>query len=135
MKALPYLGFDGRCAEAFRFYQRTFGGDLEIMTHGDSPIADEVPDAAHDRVLHACLTVGEMVLMGSDAPPDWHGTPEGLSVSLQLSDVVDAERIFATLADGGAVEMPLGKTFWAERFGMVTDRFDIPWMVNCGPGT
>lgn len=133
MKALPYLGFDGQCAEAFRFYQETLGGDLEIMTHGDSPIADEVPPGSHDRVMHACLTAGELILMGSDAPPDWHSTPQGLSVSLHLSDVDEAERIFTALADGGAVEMPLGKTFWAERFGMATDRFGIPWMVNCGP--
>lgn len=135
MRVLPYLGFDGQCAEAFGFYQETLGGDLEIMTNGESPIADEVPGEAHDRVLHACLSAGDLVLMGSDAPPDWHATPQGLSVSLQLSDVDEAERIFAALADGGAVEMPMGKTFWAERFGMVTDRFGIPWMVNCGPGT
>lgn len=132
MRMTPYLNFDGQCAEAFRFYERVLGGKIEaMMTHGESPIAGQVPPEWHDRILHARLTVGNQVLMGSDAPPEYYQKPQGLYVSLQIDNPADAERIFRALAENGTVTMPLQKTFWAGRFGMLIDRFGTPWMVNC----
>jgi PhnB protein len=131
MKTLPYLNFDGTCAEAFRFYADVLRADkLEVMTHGDSPIAAEIPPDWHPRVLHAYLEAGGAVLMASDTPPGYDGDPRGMYVSLQVGSSAEAERIFAALADGGKVTMPLEKTFWAERFGMLVDRYGTPWMVN-----
>ena len=133
MQIHPYLNFDGQCREAFTFYQQCLGGTIEMMqTHGESPIAGDVPPEWHDRILHARLTVGAAVLMGSDSPPEYYAQPQGLYVSLQVDDPADADRIFRTLAEGGAVTMPFEKTFWAAGgFGMLVDRFGTPWMVNC----
>jgi PhnB protein len=128
----PYLNFNGNCAEAFRLYEKVLGGRIEaLMTHGESPIADQVPPHWSDRVLHARLAIGDTVLMASDSPPEHYTKPSGLYVSLQVEDPVEADRIFYALADQGSVTMPIEKTFWAERFGMLVDRFDIPWMINC----
>jgi PhnB protein len=140
MQFTPYLNFNGDCEAAFRFYERVLGGKIEIMqTHGESPIAGEVPPTWHSRILHARLTVGDAVLMASDTPPEMYQQPQGLTVSIGLQDIAEAERIFRELAEGGRVTMPIGKTFWAERFGMLVDRFGIPWMINCdttvGSGT
>jgi PhnB protein len=128
----PYLNFDGDCAEAFRFYERVLGGRIEAMTtHGDSPIADQVPPAWHDRIMHARLVVGDAVLMASDSPPEHYQKPAGLYVTLNVQDPAEADRIFNALAENGTVTMPIDKTFWAERFGMLVDRFGTPWMINC----
>jgi PhnB protein len=81
--------------------------------------------------MHGTLTLRDRVLMGSDAPPDRYEAPKGFSLSLQLTDVGEAERVFRDLSNGGTVVMPLAPTFWAARFGMLVDRFGIPWMVNC----
>jgi PhnB protein len=132
MQFTPYLNFNGDCEAAFRFYERVLGGKIEAMsTHGESPIAGEVPANWHSRILHARLVVGEAVLMASDSPPEMYERPQGLYVSIGVHDVADAERIFHALAEGGRITMPIGKTFWAERFGMLVDRFGIPWRINC----
>ncbi|MDQ3557459.1 MAG: VOC family protein [Gemmatimonadota bacterium] len=131
MQFTPYLNFDGQCAEAFRFYEQVLGGELEMQTHGDSPIAGEVPPETHDLILHARLKVGDALLMASDSPSEHYEKPQGLYVSIQVDDPADAERIFHALAENGKVTMPIEKTFWAERFGMLVDRFGTPWMVNC----
>jgi PhnB protein len=81
--------------------------------------------------MHVTLKVGDSVLMGSDAPPDRYKKPEGFTVNIALNDVAEAERIFHALAENGTVGMPIQQTFWAERWGMLTDRYGIPWMVNC----
>jgi len=129
-----YLGFKGECATAFKFYERCFGGKLELMlTYGESPMADQVTPASREQIIHARLRVGNTLLMGSDAPPDHYQQPKGLYVSVGVDTVADAERIFGELAEKGGVQMPMTKTFFAERFGMVTDRFGIAWMVNCEP--
>ena len=130
MRVNPYLVFNGDCADAFAFYEQVLGGNLTVQTHGQSPMAEQVSPEWHSRVLHARLEVGDTVLMGSDRPPDSAETPEGFSVSLQADDPAEAERIFAALADGGTTTMPIQQTFWATRFGMLTDRFGMPWMVN-----
>jgi PhnB protein len=132
MQVTPYLNFNGDCEAAFRFYERVLGGKIEAMlTHGESPIAGEVPPAWHNRILHARLVVGDTVLMASDSPPEMYQQPQGLYVSIGLQDAADGERIFHALAEGGSVTMPFEKTFWAERFGMLVDRYGIPWMINC----
>lgn len=131
MQIVPYLNFDGRCAEAFRFYELVLGGKLELLTHDNTPMAGDVPPGWGDRVLHACLTVGDQTLMASDTPPDQHAAPRGIYVSLHVDRTEEAERIFGALADQGQVTMPLEPTFWADRFGICVDRFGTPWMINC----
>jgi PhnB protein len=132
MQFTPYLNFNGDCEAAFRFYERVLGGKIEAMTtHGESPIADQVPQAWHQRILHARLVVGDAVLMASDSPPEHYEKPSGLFVSIGVDDPAEADRIFYALAENGTVTMPIEKTFWAARFGMLVDRFGIPWMINC----
>ena len=106
-----------------------------MFTHGGSPMAEHVPKDWHDAIMHARLVFGNNVLMGSDSPPDRHQPPQGFAVSLNVDQVADAERIFRDLSESGAVQMPLQKTFWAARFGMLADQFGIPWMVNCEKDT
>lgn len=135
MDFTPYLIFDGRCAEAFRFYAECFGGQIVAMqTFGESPAKDHVPAEWHDKVIHTQLVVGERTLMGSDAPPPQYATPQGVSVSINVTSLAEAQRLFDALAQGGRVTMPFGETFWSPGFGMAVDRFGIPWMVNCDQG-
>jgi PhnB protein len=130
MQMVPYLGFDGQCAEAFRFYHAVLGGELRILTHGESPMADQVPAEWRDRVLHAALVADGAVLMGGDAPPGQGAKPQGFCVALQVDDPAEAERIYNALVEGGEATMPMQATFWAERFGMLVDRYGTPWIVN-----
>jgi PhnB protein len=134
MQVNPYLAFDGRCAAALQFYERAIGARTEYqMTYGSSPMAEHVPAEWRDKIMHASVTIGgQMVLMGADAPPDRYKAPQGITVSLGIADPAEADRVFAALAEGGTITMPIQETFWALRFGMVTDQFGIPWMVNCG---
>jgi PhnB protein len=132
MRTNPYLLFDGRCEEAFRFYEKTLGAKIEAMLRAEgTPMADKVPPEQRNKIMHARLIVGGTVLMASDCPPDQYKAPQGFSVTLGVETPDEAERVFNALADGGAVRMPIAETFWARRFGMLTDRFGIPWMVNC----
>jgi PhnB protein len=132
MKTNAYLTFNGRCAEAFALYKDLLGGKIETMlTHGETPAAAHVPADWKGKVMHAHLTFGDNALMGSDAPQQNYEKPQGVWVSLHVDHPAEAERIFNALAQGAEIKMPLGKTFWAERFGMLVDRFGIPWMVNC----
>lgn len=133
MKFVPYLNFNGACREAFAFYAEVFGGEVaDMMTFGDGPpeTTDGMPPEAQGQILHASLKVGDAVLYASDAPGEMYATPQGLWVSVQIDTVAEAERVFAALEKGGNVTMPLDKTFWAERFGMVVDRFGTPWMID-----
>jgi PhnB protein len=133
-----YLLFDGNCGEAMRFYAEVLGGELEtVMTGAESPMADQMPEAHRDRVMHASIAFGERRLMASDWPAgeSAHGPypgMKGFNVSLGYPTVAEARRVFAALGVGGHVTMPFEKTFWAEGFGMVVDRFGTPWMVS-GP--
>jgi len=132
MQLNPYLLFNGQCETAFKFYEKCLGGKIEAMIlHEGTPAADQVPAEWRKKILHARLVVGDQVLMGSDAPPDRFQKPQGFSVSLGVKDPAEAERIFLALAENGKVRMPIQKTFWAARFGMLVDRFGIPWMLNC----
>ena len=132
MQLHPYLLFNGNCAEAFKFYEQTLGGKIEnIVNFNGTPAAEQAPPEWGDKVLHATLAIGDERLLGSDAPPGHYEQPKGFSVSLSLSDRDKGERIFNALAEGGTTMMPFSKTFWAAGFGMCTDRFGIPWIVNC----
>jgi len=128
-----YLFFDGTCADAMRFYERTLGGKLALMTHAESPMAAQTPPGSADRIMHARLDFDGGMLMASD----WmagqpYGGMKGFSLSLIYPTAAEARRMFDTLAQGGQVTMPMDKTFWAEAFGMLVDRFGTPWMVNGG---
>ena len=94
-------------------------------------MADHVPADWQDKVMHGSLTVGEQVLMGGDVAPDRYEEPRGFSLSLQIKSTTDAERLFFELAKDGRIVLPLEKTFWAARFGMIVDRFGIQWLINC----
>jgi PhnB protein len=132
MQLNPYLSFNGQRETAFKFYERCLGGKIvAMMAHEGTPAAEHVPAEWRKKILHARLTVGDMVLMGSDAPPDRYEQPKSISVTLGIDKPEEAERIFHALAENGTVQMPIQETFWAKRFGMLVDRFGIPWMVNC----
>ena len=132
MKINPYLNFNGNCEAAFTYYAKVLGGKIEMMMpHEGSPAATQVPPEWQKKIMHARLAVGEWVLMASDAPPAYYEPMKGFSVSLNIDTPAEAERIFKALADKGTVRMPLEKTFWAERFGMLVDQFGTPWMINC----
>jgi len=132
MRANAYLNFNGNCEQAFRFYAEVTGATIDqMMSFESSPMADQMPPEARKMIIHASMRVGDTVIMASDAPGDRYRKPQGFSVSLVVDTPADAERIFAALSAGGAVSMPLQQTFFAARFGMLTDKFGIPWMVNC----
>ena len=132
MQLNPYLLFNGQCEAAFKLYQQVLSGKIvAMMPHAGSPAEGQVPPEWRDKIMHARLVFGDNVLMGSDAPPGHFEQPKGFSVSIRVEDPKDAERIFHALAENGTVKMPLQKTFWAIRFGMLVDRFGIPWMINC----
>ena len=132
MQFNTYLYFNGNCEEAFKFYEKLFGGKIEAMfPHEGSPAGSQVPPEWQKKILHARMTIGDAVLMASDAPPGRFHKQQGFSININLNDAAKAEQIFNTLAkDAASVTMPFGETFWAHRFGMLTDRFGIPWMIN-----
>ena len=132
MQLNPYLLFNGQCETAFKFYAQCFGGKIEAMIpYAGTPAEKHSPPEWRDKILHACLSVDGQLLMGSDTPPQHFEQPKGFSVSLQLKDPAAAERIFNALVEQGTLKMPFQETFWAHRFGMLVDRFGIPWMINC----
>lgn len=133
MKINPYLLFAGQCEEAFKFYEKLMGGKIEfMMSFANSPGQDQVPPEWRGKVMHARMSTPGGVLMGSDPPPGRQQKAQGFSVSLSVDDPAEAERIYQGLAEGAiTVTMPIQETFWAKRFGMLTDRFGIPWMINC----
>jgi PhnB protein len=132
MKINPYLNFNGNCAEAFAFYAKILHGtDLRIMKFGEMPPGMNVAENEKNLVAHARFSVGDEMLMGSDSPGGRYNKPQGYAVNISVEEPEEADRIFAALADGGDVGMPIAETFWAKRFGMVTDRFGTHWMVNC----
>jgi PhnB protein len=132
MQLNPYLFFDGQCEVAFKFYAKALGGKIEaMMTHDTMPGSEKMPAEQRSRIMHARLSVGDKMLMGSDAPPDRCEAMKGFSVTLGIDDPAEAERIFQALSPGATVQMPIQETFWARRFGMLVDQFGTPWMINC----
>jgi PhnB protein len=132
MQASPHLHFKGNCREAFNFYAETFGGRIAFaMTYAESPAAAQTPPEARDQIIHARLEFGNHAVMGCDAPGERYQKPQGFNVLATVQELPEAERVFTALARDGTVVMPFGPTFWAHGFGMCTDRFGVPWMVNC----
>jgi len=136
VKLNPHLNFNGNCAEACQFYEKHLGAKtLFSMNYAGSPMAGEFPAELGDKIMHATLQIGDVTVMVADSPPDYYAKPEGFCISLGFDDAAEAERVFNALAENGTVNMPLQQTFWAKKFGMLTDQFGIPWMVNCGEPT
>jgi len=132
MQLNAYLNFNGECEAAFKFYEQVLGGKIIMMSRfRGTPGENVVPPDMRDRIIHARIQVGDTVLMGSDSPPDRVSQPKGFALSLQFNTGAEAESKFKALSDKGEVGMPMGKTFFAERFGMLKDRFGVPWMVIC----
>ena len=129
-----YLSFDGNCVEAMKYYERVLGAKLDaLITYADMPGADAPPPSHANRIMHACLVHPDFSLMAGDTPP---GVPykgmNGVMLALTYPTAGEARRVFEALADKGRVDMPLAETFWADIFGMVTDRFGTPWGINGG---
>ena len=137
MRVQPFLTFEGRCEEALTFYQAALGAEiLSLMRFKDSPLPEETgarPPGSGDKIMNASLRIGDSVLMASDGRCS--GAPEfkGVSLSITLPDPAQASRIFRALAQGGEVLVPMTETFFAQRFGMVADRFGLTWLVLAAP--
>ena len=133
MHIQPYLFFDGRCEEAVDFYRKVLGAEVSmLMRFKDSPeppAPGMVPPGAENKVMHASFRIGDTTVMASDGRCLGKPTFQGFSLSLTVADDATAERVFAALRDGGQVQMPLVKTFFSSRFGMVADRFGVSWMI------
>jgi len=127
----PYLYFGGNCREAFTRYKEIFGGELFLMTMGETPTDQDVPAEQAELIMHAALTLDDGILMASDDPTtDTFGPVEGMQVNYTTKDVGEAKRVFEALAEGGKVTLPIEPTFWSPMFGMCIDRFGTPWMVS-----
>jgi len=126
----PYITFQGSCEEALNFYKDCLGGEILYMgRYGGSPMAGQAPD---DKIMHATLKIGDTHIMAADnMSPDPFAVGGNIALSVGTDHAADAERMFNALAEGGRVTMPIAETFWAVRFGMLTDKFGIDWMVNC----
>jgi PhnB protein len=132
MQVQPYLCFEGRCEEALEFYRNSLDAKVEmLMRFKESPDPGMCPDGAAtgDKVMHACLRIGETAVMASDGRCTGRPSFEGISLSITAPDEAKAEKLFTALADGGQVQMPLARTFFSPSFGMVADRFGVSWMV------
>jgi PhnB protein len=126
------LAFNGECEAAFRLYEQYLNGTFTYMlTWGNSPAAADAPAGWGGKIYHATLKIGDTAIAGGDVPPNRYEPPKGFQILLDMDDPVAAERIFQALAENGKVAMPLQETFWAARFGVLVDRFGIPWSINC----
>lgn len=130
MQVQPYLSFDGRCDEALDFYKKALGAKVDVlMRFKDAPDQSMITPESENKVMHASISVGESTLMMSDGRCTGQPNFKGISLSLLPKSEAEAEKLFTALSDGGQVQMPLAKTFFSPRFGMVADRFGVSWMV------
>jgi PhnB protein len=131
MVVQPYLFFGGHCEEALNFYRETLGAEVQmLMRFKDSPEPSGLPDCFNDKVMHSSVRIGATTFMASDGRCEGPPTFEGFSLSLTAPNDDEAERAFGALSKDGAVVMPLEKTFWTSKFGMLEDRFGVSWMVS-----
>jgi len=137
MRVETYLFFDGRCEEAIEFYKKTLGAETTmLMRFKDSPEPlqpEMIPPGSENKIMHVSFRIGDTTVMASDGRCTGQANFQGFSLSLTVANEAEADRKFAALAEGGQVQMPMAKTFWSPRFGMVTDRFGIGWMVSVAP--
>jgi PhnB protein len=132
MQLNTHVNFNGQCEAAFKFYEQALGGKItSLATYEGTPSGQQVPADWQKKIMHAEMKVGEAVLMGVDAPAGHYKSPQGFSITFQTDQPAEADRVFQALSENGQVQMPIQQTFWAARFGMLTDQFGIPWMVNC----
>lgn len=130
MLVQAYLFFDGTCEEALQFYERAIGAKIEaLMRFSECPDQQYVAPGTHDKIMHANFRVGDTQLMASDGNCSGAANFAGVSLSITVTSNGDADRLFNALADGGQIQMPLGETFFAHRFGMVADKFGVSWMI------
>jgi PhnB protein len=128
----PYIFFDGTCEEAFKTYEKILGGKIEtLLPYGDMAKTAPGGEALRNKIMHGAMKIGDSMLMGSDNGMGTYTAPAGFRVSFTVKTPTDAERVFAGLSEGGKVTMPMQQTFFSARFGQLTDKFGIPWMVNC----
>jgi PhnB protein len=134
MQLQPYLFFNGRCEEAVEFYKKSLGARVEMLMRNkeapEPPPPGMLPPGSENKVMHASFRIGDTVVMASDGRNTGQPSFQGFSLSITVADMAATDRIFNALADGGNVQMPLAKTFWSPRFGMLTDRFGVGWMVS-----
>lgn len=136
MHTSPHLLFRGECEEAFRFYERSLGGKIVmLMKYGDSPMRTQVPPRWFGKVAHATLKLGHESIAGLDVVPESYRRPQGFYLLLDIEVPAKAKRAFQKLSKKGKVQIPLQKTFWSPAFGVLVDRFGIPWEINCPPAT
>ena len=134
MLVQPYLFFEGRCDEALEFYRKVLGAEvIRLMRYKDSPEPAMCPSGAENKVMHAAVQIRGTTVMASDGHCKGAPSFQGFSLSIEAKDEADAKRLFDALSDGGQVQMPLGKTFFASSFGMVADKFGVGWMVIASP--
>ena len=132
MRLNPYLMFNGDCEAAFTLYARVTRGKItSMLPYEGSPAAGHAPPEWQKKILHARIQIGEDTIMGSDASPGHYNKPQGSSVTLRVDTPEEAERAFKDLADGATIQMPMDKTFFAKKFGMLVDKFGTHWMVIC----
>jgi PhnB protein len=124
--------FNGQCRVAFERYHQLLGGELSMLTFGESPMATEIEPRWHDRIVHVTLQTGNFDLAGADVLPQDYAAPQGFSILLTFEDLAKAEQVFGELAIDGEIKLPFQQTFWSSGFGVLTDRFGIPWEVSCG---
>jgi PhnB protein len=133
MQVQPYLFFDGCCEEAVEFYRSSLGAEVAMLMRfkdsPDPPPPGMVPPGGENKVMHAALRIGDAMVLASDGRCSGQPSFEGFALSLTAANETEADRLFAALAEGGQVQMPLAKTFFSPRFGMVADRFGVSWMV------
>jgi len=135
MRLSPHLCFDGQCREAMQLYQSILGGTLQTMlTYGESPMASSTDSRCHDRIVHATLVLDEVELTGADLLPGAYQRPQGFFVTLTVGGIDRAGEIFRQLSHGGTTKVPFEKTFWSPGFGVLVDRFGIPWEINTDGG-
>ena len=133
MQVQPYLFFDGRCEQALDFYRKSLGAKVEFLTrYKDNPDPKRNPPNSDDKVMHCNFRIGDTQIMASDGNCAGKPSFQGFSLTLNAASPAEAEQRFNALAEGGKVQMPLNQTFFAERFGMVADRFGVSWMVIAG---
>ena len=134
MHVEPYLFFEGRCEEAVEFYRKALGAEVQMLMRykeaPEPPPPGTLPPGSENKVMHVSLRIGDTMVMASDGHAQGQPSFRGFSLSITVPDEARAEKVFKALADGGQVQMPLAKTFWSPKFGMLTDRFGVGWMIN-----
>jgi PhnB protein len=132
MKLNTYLHFNGNCEEALNFYVKALGAKpVMMLRYSEAPVACETSKELQQKIMHGRITIGDNVIMASDAPPERFMAQAGFSINIGVDTPEEAERLFKALSEKAEICMPIAETFWAQRFGMLKDQFGVPWMVNC----